>query len=392
MKLGTLLLLSILLCCCKTERTSSVETLDVLSPDGPELKNLSEIASDIHYIPLETTPKALMRFLMNLKATEDKYYFNTILELLCFDKNGKFLYKLDSQGRGPEEYTYLSDYDLLPEKNLVIVLATVSGKLLFYNETDSGFRYLRKLDFKVHPSYCDFIPDQENILLSYTSADGEDKFQCIVINQAGDTLFKRPNYYKFTRISKVVMGFNIDNVINKIDNTLSIKGFLSDTMFTITSDYNFIPYKILNTAGYGINTDFLANVPAPDPNAASPAAKFLMLSEILDVDRYLLFRYYYEKNGIWNVYDKESGITSYFDTKKLLVDDISGGINIEPKFCYDGLLYSWTDALTFKKLMSEKSGKSNVVKDQKRAEEVKRLAESIKEDDNHILIVITPKK
>jgi len=392
MKLTTLVLLSLLLCCCKSEKTSSIVTLDVLTPNGPELKNLSEIASDIQYIPLETTPKALMKFVMNLKATEDKYYFNTILELLCFDKNGKFLYKLDSQGRGPEEYTYLSDYDLLPEKNLVIVLASVSGKLLFYNETDSGFKYIRKLNVKVHPHYCDFIPDQDNILLTYTTADGENKFQCIVINQEGDTLFKRPNYYKFNRISKVVMGFNIDNVINRINKTLSIKGFLTDTMFTITSDYKFVPYKILNTAGYGINADFLANVPPPDPNSGSPAAKFLMLSEILDVDRYLLFRYYYEKVAKWNVYDKNSGITSFFDAKNLLVDDISGGINIEPKFCYDGVLYSWTDALTFKKFMSEKSGKSDEFKNLKRADEVKRLAESIKEDDNHILIVITPKK
>lgn len=372
MKLATIVLLSLTLCSCKSEQTSSIVTLDVLTPDAPELKNLSEIASDIQYIPLETTPKALMRFLMNLKATEDKYYFNTILELLCFDKNGKFLYKLDSQGRGPEEYTYLSDYDLLPEKNLVIVLASVSGKLLFYNETDSGFKYLRKLDVKVHPHYCDFIPDQENILLTYTTADGENKFQCIVINQEGDTLFKRPNYYKFNRVSKVVMGFGIDNVINKYNKTLSIKGFLTDTMFTITNDYKFVPYKILNTAGYGINADFLANVPPPDPNAGSPAAKFLMLSEILDVDRYLLFRYYYEKVAKWNVYDKNSGITSFFDGKNLLIDDISGGINIEPKFCYDGVLYSWTDALTFKKLMSEKSGKNIEFKNQNRVEEVKR--------------------
>lgn len=392
MKLSSIVLLLLLLCCCKNEKTSSLVSLDVLSPDGTELTNLSEIASDIQYIPLETTPKALMRFLMYLKATEDKYYFNTVQELLCFDKSGKFLYKLDSQGRGPEEYTYISDYDLLPGKKLVILLASVSRKLLFYNETDSGFKYLRKLDVKVPPRYCDFISDKDNILMSYTSADGENKYQCVVINQNGDTLFKRPNYYKFTRNSKVVMGFGIDNVINRTNETLRIKGFLTDTMFTITNDYKFVPYLILNTAGYGITADFLANVPLTDPNSGSPAAKFLMLSEILEVDRYLLFRYYYEKVSKWNVYDKKSGVTSYFDTKKLLQDDISGGINIEPKFCYDGVLYSWTDALTFKKIMSEKANQSTDLKNQKRAEEVQRLAETIKEDDNHILIVITPKK
>jgi hypothetical protein len=390
MKNLAVLFFILIACGCNNVKSPSVITIDVQSPTGPELKNLSEIATDIQYIPLETHPDALMKFVNYLKVSDNKFYINTVLELLCFDKSGKFLYKLDQQGRGPKEYIYLSDYDINPEKKQVIVLTR--GKLFFYNETDTGFHFSRELDLKIQPQYCDFIPNQDNILLSFTASTGQNKYQCVGISQEGDTLFKRPNYYKFSTTSRAVMSFSIDNVINKNDDIIRIKGFLTDTMFTITKDYKFIPYIIMSTGGKNITTDFLANVPPPDMNAGSPASRFLMLSEILEADRYLLYRHYYQKTGYWGVYDKDQGESRQFDTRDLLKDDISGGINIEPKFACNGMWYSWTDALTFKKFMSENGSESNDLKSPERAAELKQLAASINEDDNHILIAITPRK
>jgi hypothetical protein len=332
MRYLALIILTMFLCCCHSKENNVIKTIDVQSPTGPEIKNLSDIATDIQYIPLETAPKALMRFVNYLKATDKKYYINTVLELLCFDKTGKFLYKLDKQGRGPEEYTYLSDYDILPDKKLVMVLASSSNKLLFYNETDSGFQYLKKLDLKIRPTYCDFIPNQNNILLSFGASTGEMEYQCVVINQKGDTLMKKPNYFAFNRISKVQMGFSSDNIINKTNDILRIKGLLSDTMFTITKDYAFVPYMIMNTGGKGLTPDFLANIPAPVIDGGSPAAKLLQISNILETDRYVLYGIFYQKIGFWGVYDKKTDQIYQFDGKSLLKDDISGGINIEPKF------------------------------------------------------------
>jgi hypothetical protein len=390
MKFKTLVILTLILCSCSNEKNQSIISIDVLTPTGPELKNLSDIAEDIQYIPLETHPEALMKFVSGLKVTDDKFYIRNVSELLCFDKKGKLLYKLNKQGRGPDEYLYLSDYDINPEKKEVVVLS--GDKLIFYNEVDTGFRYSKQINLEIRPQYCDFIPDQDNILLSFAASTGEKDYQCVIINQEGDTLAKRPNYYMFTRTSKVVMSFSIDNVINRDNDALNIKGFLSDTMFTITKDYKFIPIMILNTGGNGIRPDFLANVPIPDSNSGSPMEKFLMLSEIIETERYLLYRYYYQKNGFWGVYDKNSGENRQFDVKSLIKDDIAGGIDIEPRFACNGILYSWTDAMTFKKYMSADESKDIELKSPERAAELKRIAESIKEDDNNILIAITPRK
>ena len=391
MKHLSLIILALFLCRCGSKDNSTIRTIDLLAPGGKQITNLSEIAADIQYIPLETHPDALMRFVGYLKEGNDKFYINTVLELLCFDKTGKFLYKLDQQGRGPGEYIYLSDYDIKPEKNLVIVLTR--GKLYFYNETDTGFNLQRQLDLKIQPNYIDFFPGQDNILLSFTASTGENKYQCVAITPEGDTLFKRTNYYKFTRTSKVVMGFNSDNIINKHDETIRIKGFLNDTIFTINSDFKFVPFMVLNSGGKSITTDFLANVPAPDMNSGtSPTAAFLAISEILELEKYLLCRYYYQEGSTWILYDKKSDQTFQFDGKELLRDDISGGINIEPKFVCNGNIYSWTDALKFKTYMSGDDFRNAEVKNPGRKAELEKLAESVKEDDNHLLIVITPKK
>ena len=391
MRYLALIILILLLCSCGSKDNSTIRTIDLLSPGGEQITNLSGIADDIQYIPLETNPDAFMRFVGNLKEGNDKFYINTVLELLCFDKTGKFLYKLAQQGRGPGEYIYLSDYDIKPEKNLVIVLTR--GKLYFYNETDTGFNLQRQLDLKIQPNYIDFFPGQDNILLSFTASTGENKYQCVAITPEGDTLFKRTNYYKFTRTSKVVMGFGSDNIINKFDETIRIKGFLNDTLFTINNDFKFEPFMVLNSGGKSITKDFLANVPAPDMNSGtSPTAAFLAISEILELEKYLLCRHYYQDGSTWIVYDKENDKTLQFDGKELLKDDISGGINIEPKFACNGLIYSWTDALKFKTYMSGDDFRKAEVKNPGRKAELEKLAESVKEDDNHLLIVITPKK
>ena len=386
-----LLIAALLLSNCKGRQDSPVTTIDVLSPGGTEIHNLSEIAADIRYIPLETNPDAFMRFVGSLKEGNGKFYINTVLELLCFDKTGKFLYKLEQQGRGPGEYTYLSDYDIKPEKNQVIVLTR--GKLFFYNETDTGFNLQKQLDLKMQPNYVDFFPDQDNILLSFSASTGENKYQCVVIDPDGDTLSIRPNSYKFTRNSRVVMGFSSDNIINKQNETIRIKGFLNDTIYTINREYEFVPFMILNSGGKSITTDFLANVPAPTTESGkSPAADFLALSEILETEKYLMFRYYYQENAKWIMVDKKTSQTISFDGKELLKDDISGGVNIEPKFVCNGIIYGWTDAMKLKSHLSGEGFRGAEVLNPARKSELERLAATLKEDDNHLLIAITPKE
>jgi hypothetical protein len=388
MKTLFLILLVICISCSSGRNNSDVITIDVESPSAMEIKNISDIATDVRYIPLETHPDALMRFVNYLKTGNDRFYISTVLEILCFDKNGKFLYKLNQQGRGPGEYVYLSDYDILPEKKEMTVITR--GKLNFYNENDSGFMLVRQIDLKTNPGYIDYL-DDKNLLLTFAVSNGENKFQNIVLSLDGDTLLKRPNFNTFTRTSKAVMGFSADGIILKHDKAMRFKNVLNDTVFTITNTYKFEPYIILNTGGNNITTDFLANVPMPDNSGSSPLAQFLMVTDLNEVDRFFIYRWNHQQSHYWSVYDKKQNLTFKFDTKEMLKDDISGGKNLDPKFVCNGIIYSWTDALTLKNHLNSDEFKKAEVLNPGRKKELEKLAETLKEDDNHILIEITPK-
>ncbi|MBN2666121.1 MAG: 6-bladed beta-propeller [Bacteroidales bacterium] len=100
MKYMFLLIAALLLCTCKGRQDSPVTTIDVLSPAGTEIKNLSEIASDIRYIPLETNPDALMVFIRSLKTSSDRFYLNAVREILCFENQVNSYISLILRGGG----------------------------------------------------------------------------------------------------------------------------------------------------------------------------------------------------------------------------------------------------------------------------------------------------
>jgi glucose-6-phosphate 1-dehydrogenase len=60
--------------------------------------------------------------------------------------------------------------------------------------------------------------------------------------------------------------------------------------------------------------------------------------------------------------------------------------------CTNSKFYSSVDALTFKKFIESADYLKAKVRDPKKKEELKRLADSLKETDNPVLIVVTPKR
>ena len=92
--------------------------------DKPERVSLFDYFSSIELIPLETSPDVLIAGVSKMIIYEDNYYIMDPLQqiVLVFDQNGKFLFKIDKRGRGPEEYLSLRDIHINPfTKNLELL-------------------------------------------------------------------------------------------------------------------------------------------------------------------------------------------------------------------------------------------------------------------------------
>lgn len=383
-----LLTVILLMSGCNRGKESSIPAINILESPDAEMKNISEIGTDIRYIPLETTAKNAMRFIREIRFVNQKFYVYAIAEILCFDKNGKYLYKLSRQGKGPEEYLYLSDFDLIPEKKQLVVLT--GDKLQYYAETDTGFQFVKTVNLTDRAQAINFLPGSEDMLVNYNLSLGTSKKMAAIVSPELDTLARFPNRYAFTKVNpKIVMAFNYEHLILINNGKLKYKSIFNDTVFELDKKLRFIPELVINTEGKQMTKEFLEGV--MDMEAAGMSYKYVQVTDMKMIGELYFIKYNYEKAPQLRLYDPENNKMYSIDPKTFLIDDISGGVGIDPKSEIDGVLYSWTEAMTLKTRVAGDDFKNSTVLDPERKSELMKLAEKLTETDNQVLIAVTLK-
>ncbi|MHC1779762.1 MAG: 6-bladed beta-propeller [Bacteroidales bacterium] len=106
-----LIALSACLCSCKNTKTGKqvdnpdLKTINIGESVGKgRIVNISEIATDIKYIPLETNKNSLIGTSSIVIYENGRIYVRFSRMLQVFDSTGKFLFTFNRNGRGPQEY------------------------------------------------------------------------------------------------------------------------------------------------------------------------------------------------------------------------------------------------------------------------------------------------
>ena len=132
-----------ILCSCSGASNSNVDnTIDVESVVGSgKIHNASDFIKEIKYIPLETTPNSMVGNIANIIIDHNKMYVRDDKSVITiFDLNGKYLNTLNRMGRGPEEYTDISDFEIASNGNIFI--ASRREGLVEY---DTDLKFIRKI-------------------------------------------------------------------------------------------------------------------------------------------------------------------------------------------------------------------------------------------------------
>jgi hypothetical protein len=384
----TIFLFAILLSSCN-KAESQKKVIDLLISPNSELTNISEIATDIEYLPLQTTEKSIIRYILDLKQTQNGLYIRSNTnEVFHFDNSGNYLFKLSRIGRGPEEYESIYDFDVTENGDLCVILT--HNRIQFYRITNDGFVYSKALNLKDNPGYIDISPKQNSILLS-SGTTGSEPNRHVLIDMYGEIQKSISNKYKYSKSTTAQFVSTYENIIYTSDDQLHFKYWLNDTVFTLTGGNEIVPYMIFNSHGKQATIDALASTGIKDI-----LSNYLTIYSIFETSRYLIYKYYH--GGVCvRVYDKLFKKTFFIDYKqraitKWLTDDLIGGVNIEPKFCVKGNLYSWVEALSFKNNIKREKFINSIVKNPVKKVALQRLAESIDESDNPILIKVILKK
>jgi hypothetical protein len=412
MRTKLLLWLIIVSCSCgrrttkETINTDPVIEIDLLSEPESTFKELSDFSENIEYIPLQTTARSLIGPLTQKLLNVDNriYIQNSVGEILCFDINGGFLFKINNKGRGPEEYESITDFDISSDNKTLKILSSSNHKLVTYGISDTGFTFQKSITLKEPtPWKVSLIPETDIAFMTIPTWLGTESTLSLLINALGDTILLKPNCYKFNKIpgnqrsSRSIEGL----LAYSIDDYVCFKEEFSDTVFYVdTKNNSFRPRIIFDTHGTLFTPEMKGGAEKIENNSTT------YIPDIFETSKYIFYWYYtvIVEQRIVNLYgfvfDKQSNTKHKFDVgedrKIALKDDLSGGPDFKIDFrdnrCSNGKLFSFVEALTLKKYVYSENFKNVKVKDPKKKSELMRLADSLEETDNPVLISVTIKE
>lgn len=343
--------------------------------ESPKEIMLNELASDIRYVPLETTDDCLM----NNEFYIMQYTGEDIITsgIFHFDKNGKFLNKIGSKGQGPEEY--LQD---------LFAFGDWKNKLLYVQNwttlTCYGFdgTFVRSIPTPQLNMGAAGLFDENHILYSNDIyyADKSNPIQLYMVDsQNGKTVSKWRGHLEENK--KYGMILTSRDFMYNYDNSLFYKPALENVIFKILSPKKRqLVYKF-DCSGKDIDVS---------ADEVDPKKRFQFLSVYWakETAQYLFVNYGMKNISRLGIYDKEKKTF----TNVTIKDNLAGGYDIHPAWTSDDnhlLMVYYAGGLLQDK---EKRYSTGLLPERKK--ELDELLKNIKEDDNPVVILVTlkPKK
>jgi len=371
-------LFSFLCLCCvlsvSAQKTVVINLAKAISESPKEIM-LNELASDIRYVPLETTDDCLM----NNEFYIMQYTGEDIITsgIFHFDKNGKFLNKIGSKGQGPEEYL-----------QGLFAFGDWKNKLLYVQNwttlTCYGFdgTFVRSIPTPQLNMGAAGLFDENHILYSNDIyyADKANPIQLYMVDsQNGKTVSKWRGHLEENK--KYGMILTSRDFMYNYDNSLFYKPALENVIFKILSPKKRqLVYKF-DCSGKDIDVS---------ADEVDPKKRFQFLSVYWakETAQYLFVNYGMKNISRLGIYDKEKKTF----TNVTIKDNLAGGYDIHPAWTSDDnhlLMVYYAGGLLQDK---EKRYSTGLLPERKK--ELDELLKNIKEDDNPVVILVTlkPKK
>ncbi len=237
-----LMLTAILLPSCAVKKQPIDPRIVDLSAiwDKPEKILLSSIATDIEYIPLETSKECLLADPDNLRVTiTENYIAVNSGGLKLFDRNGHFLRGIGSRGKGPLEYISGSRYVINEKGERIYILDADTKRVLTYGLDG---KYLGV--FQVGPEAIDVILDESGrIGVFYLSENPDPAYAARVewFTEEGSLVKTIPVYAGRPRGAGWVIAANC----YQTDNELLFNENPFDTTYCLVDDRSWVPRWIM---------------------------------------------------------------------------------------------------------------------------------------------------
>jgi len=345
---------------------------------------LSDLCEEIDYIPLETNPSYLIQKIRQIALTDSFVFISDFNKLIQFYRNGKFIRQIGKQGRGPEEYVYIRDIGINEKKSTIIISSPMNHSVFEY---DFNGKYLRSVKVPVNFGEL-LIIDSTSLMLHIPNvpSPGEERvLSWYIIDMNGNELIKINNSLK----RKSSPGFSIiESPLYFYDGTAHFMEFGIDTLYFFKGSVK-KPYAIFHLGDLKMDPD-----PVWSQESVEKLADRLWIYTIYEDNRYLYL------NLNWGLSLEPFACVFDKNTKKVeilkdsgFLNDLNAGPSFWPKKVYsDSLLIDYIDAYQFKEYTGSSIFKNLTPKYPAAKRDLEKLADSLKETDNPVLMLVRLKK
>lgn len=353
---------------------------------------LSEFAESVEFIQFENTEESLLGRIQDIQITKDYIFLkhNGTGLLAQYTRDGKFLRHFGALGRGPKEYALMRKFSLDEENELVYIQTNWTRKILVYN---FGGEYKRTVRFMaVDRGLISWSRD--SFFVSYsTPSFGNEPYIFMEHNELGDTLQTTANYIYWDEdeTSRFMRMFWGQNIFYHFEDKLHMKSVYNDTIYSYNELNEIVPKFFINLEKHKIPDDLVYE--RRSTKAMPKDSKWIGVHK---TSNYVFIPYgYHSKNADQGcvLYDKNTheGVGEKEGSLGGFINNLSGGPDFKPIYTTDEKAFAAITALDMKLYLESDDFKNQAVKFPAQKEKLKQINETLKEDDNHFLVMVNLK-
>jgi hypothetical protein len=353
---------------------------------------MSEIFSAVEYIPLETDDGHLIGNISQMLVFKDRIYVADIYQtqsVFCYSKEGKFIYEINRQGYGPGEYIALNSISIDHDKERLLLYA---DNTVFEYDLDGNYVESHKIRISVN----DFSYVDKNRTIFYGDYTGSAKYEK---NGMTPNLYIAENYsivstdvYFPSTTNYGALTSPFMYISNGNHGTVSLIYAYNDTIYHIAADTVERAYHV-DFGDMKKDENFYQSIFSSEATRTS-VQEYVMSRDVCNIltfaetDACLFFAYHHRNVYHHVFYYKNTNrvidaCRTYSDETEPtfpITDDIAG-LRFAIPFATDGQsFYSYIDAYEIAAM------KASIIDP-----DLKKKFESLSEDDNPVIIKMTPK-
>jgi len=381
---------------CLVDGQEGIKTFNLTKLSAPSVVRLSDLGFvEVDYVPLETKNQSLISDInlvsyknhnINKIIPGDGYYIiKNGDKVLKFRENGTFSANIGKVGRGPGEIDQIEDLDIDKETQNVYMVSGWQKK--FYVYSPNG-EYIKTFNV---PSYvCEFRFFDDKLLCFCGNNRGSNSNSFILIDKSGNLLKSFPNRYQFK--SKSTYGFNHEILFYVFNKKLFIKELCAETVYSFENS-GFKPHLVIDVGKKQVTPKVRSECDMFEINA-----NYIQPRDLLEFGNFVYYAYVDKYvQGDVRIYgfigSQKDNYQALFDLGKGFTNDLDGGPNVLPLTTKDdNTIVSLIDAIDLKNHVASETFKKSKPLYPEKKRELEKLANSLKETDNPVLVLVSLKK